>query len=134
MIQEPQISVEQALRKGFWTVKVPSMSVLLVPLAIAWFGMKFKFIPSMGYEGMKWFIPTFVTGFVGSWLVWSIQVPRWRLWAYRRVKNISHLKARAAESQLIWSDGSIFQKTEIMSRSVREELLRLELHSMHGAD
>lgn len=126
MIQQPEISVEQALRKGFWMVKLPSMSILLGPLAIMVWAMKAGFIPSMGYEGMKWFVPTFSISFVGSWLIWSIQVPRWRLWAYPRVGNILQLKALAAERQLIWRDGSLFEKTEIMSRSMRAELLRLE--------
>lgn len=134
MIQQPEMDIEQALRKGFWIVKLPSMSVLVGPLAIAWWAMKVGLIPSMGYEGMKWFIPIFITSFVGSWLVWSIQTPRWRLWAYPRVRNIPRLKALAVERQLIWGDGSVFERTEIMSRSTREELLRLESHSERAMD
>lgn len=128
------MDVEQALRKGFWMVKLPSMCVLLGPLAIAWGAMKAGLIPSVGYEAMKWFMPAFVTSFVGGWLVWSIQVPRWRLWAYSRVVDIPRLKALAVERQLIWNEGSIFEKTEIMSRSTREELSRLESQSAGAAD
>lgn len=102
------------------------MAVLLVPLVAFVMFAKLGYIASVGYAGMKWALPTFFVSFVGSWLVWSIQVPRWRLWAYRHVGDIPLLKRLAAAKQLIWNDGSIFEKTEIMSRSVREELKRLE--------
>jgi len=53
--------------------------------------------------------------FVAAWLWWSVQVPKWRLWAYERVDDIPELKRRAIEAQLIWPDGSIFSRTEIKS-------------------
>ena len=64
--------------------------------------------------------------------LWMIKAPS--LWAYQRVKNISRLKQLAIEKQLIWAEGSIFERTEIMSKRVRLELRRLESGSRsHGA-
>jgi len=60
-------------------------------------------------------IELFCGCFVAAWLWWSVQVPKWRLWAYERVDDIPELKRRAIEAQLIWPDGSIFSRTEIKS-------------------
>jgi hypothetical protein len=132
MLQET-ITAEQALKRAFWRVKLPSMAILIVPL-LAYAGLaKLNYVPSYGYAGMRLALPTLLFSFVGSWLVWSVQVPRWRLWAYRRVKDIEQLKELAIERQYIWPDGSIFEKTEIMSRKVRDELRKLEEVSKRGA-
>jgi hypothetical protein len=123
---ETPVSPEEALRRAFWMVKLPSMAVLLGPLLTFVLLAKLKYVPSIGYPGMKWAAPFFLVSFVGGWLVWSIQVPRWRLWAYRRVNDIALLKELAVERHIIWQDGSIFEKTEIASPHVRDELRRLE--------
>lgn len=121
-----EVEIDEALRRGFWMVKVPSLATLLVPLAIYIALVKLGYIPRFGYPGMRWALPVIFGSIGGSWLVWSVQVPRWRLWSYRRVRHIPLLKQAAAMDQLIWHEGSIFQRTEIMSRSVRIELERLE--------
>ena len=129
-----EITPEQAVRRAFWMIKAPCMTVLLAPLLAFIVLAKVKYIPSIGYPGMKWGLPTLLVSIVGGWLIWSVQVPRWRLWAYRRVKDISRLKELAMEKQLIWPEGSIFEKTEIMSKEARLELRRLEAESRsHGA-
>ncbi|WP_415878125.1 hypothetical protein [Methylomonas sp. TEB] len=123
------ISPEQALHKAFWMIKVPSMSLLLGPLLTYVLLAKLKIIPSIGYEGMKWALPCFLIAFFGGWLVWSIQVPRWRLWAYRQVEDIALLDRLAVERKLIWQAGSVFEKTEIMSSEVSAELEKLRVLS-----
>lgn len=73
-----------------------------------------------------WFGPTFFISIFGGWLIWSVQVPRWRLWSYQRVKDITELKEAAVYKQIIWPEGSFFQKTEWASKSVWDEIKRLE--------
>jgi hypothetical protein len=124
--QHDQVSVEEALQHGFWTVQVPSMAALFIPIAAFIALAKLGYIPSIAYPGMKWAVPTFLAALTAAWLIWSVQVPRWRLWAYRRVRDIALLKQRAVESQLIWPDSSIFTRTEIMSSGIRAELEQLE--------
>jgi hypothetical protein len=64
-----------------------------------------------------------------SWLGWSTQVPRWRVWAYRRVADIDALKVAAVSAGLIWPDGHLFERTELRSRDQAVEIRRLELAS-----
>jgi len=120
------ISIDEALDRAFWHIKVPSMTVLVGPMLLFVVLGKLGYIPSLGNEGFMWFGPTFFICILGSWLIWSIQVPRWRLWAYKRVKDISELKEEAEYAQLIWPEGSFFQKTEIASKRVWKQIKWLE--------
>lgn len=123
------ISPEQALSKAFWMVKLPSMAALILPLMAYVVLSKLRYLPSMGYPGLKWFILFFSVSFTGAWLIWSIQVPRWRLWAYRRIKDVKLLEHLAMQNQIIWETRSIFEKTEIMSRKARNEIQKLREES-----
>jgi hypothetical protein len=76
-------------------------------------------------------IPLVLGIFAGAWLTWSVLAPRWRLWAYRRVEDIDMLKALAVEQKLLWPEGHFFQRTEIASRALREELARIEREKAH---
>jgi hypothetical protein len=107
-------------------IKVPSMAVLLVPLLGMLFLIELGILPDRGPRAMAWGLPTIVCAIAGSWLVWSIQVPRWRLWAYQNANDLAAVKRLAAAKQIIWPEGSIFEKTEIASRETRRTLSDLE--------
>jgi hypothetical protein len=128
-----QVTPIEAIRRAFWTVKLPSLAMFFLPLGTYLALAKWGNVPSIGYAGMKWALAAFALSFVGSWLVWSVQIPRWRLWAYQRVEDIELLKELAVERQYIWPEGSFFQKTELMSQSVRNQLRTLEARPRHGA-
>jgi hypothetical protein len=115
-----------ALRRAFWSVKVPSMVLMLAPWIAFIAAAQLGYVPSVGPAGFKWFLPTFLGGFLAGWLVWSVQVPRWRLWAYQRVHDIEELKHRAVANQIIWPEGHFFEKTEIAGVRIREQLRLLE--------
>lgn len=64
---------------------------------------------------------------VAPWLIWSLQVTRWRLWAYRKVQDLEALRAEAVALSVIWPKGHLFEKTELRTRNQKLELERLEL-------
>lgn len=102
------------------------MAAFFVPALVCFLLAEWEYLPRYGMEGFKWFFFVFVGGLTASWLIWSIQVPRWRLWAYRQVDDLDVLKQEAVARQIIWPTGSFFERTEIASNKVREEILRLE--------
>ena len=73
----------------------------------------------IGNQGFRLFVMCFVSGFALGWLAWSILVPFWRLWAYRRVDDIEQLKATARFSPLM-------ERTELATNSVRRDIVALE--------
>jgi hypothetical protein len=105
---------------------LPSMALLLVPLAIVLVAAGRNVIPSHGAESSLWFGLAFLISFFGGWIAWSVQVPKWRLWAYERVEDIQELKTRAVASQLVWPDSSIFTRTEIASQETWSRIRDLE--------
>lgn len=128
-MQTQYLSPGEAVNRGLWTIVVPTIAVLVAPLVLFIALVKLHHLPTTGPGGMSWALPAFFVSCVGSQLVWSIQVPRWRLWAYRRVEDIASLKRLAVKRKMIGPEGSLFEWTEIMSRQVRDELRHLEAAS-----
>lgn len=122
MHESPRISIDEAINKAFWMVKIPSLTLLLGPLLLYVTLAGLNYVPSMGNDGFMWFAPTFLGSLSGSWLAWSIQIPRWRLWAYPQVDDIDELEHIAMESGYIWTQGGLFEKTEIMTGKMRKTL------------
>jgi hypothetical protein len=56
--------------------------------------------------------------FLLAWLVWSISIPKWRIWAFENIDEKFHnqLKTEAIKAKLIWPDGHMFEKTEIRTQ------------------
>jgi hypothetical protein len=125
-----RLTTDEAMRRAFWTIKLPSMALLFGTLLGTWLAMKLGWIPSRGMPGLKWGGPLFLLAFVGSWLVWSIQVPKWRLWTYERVDDIQSLKNQAVTAQIIWPDDSVFTRTELATRATWERIRKLEAENL----
>lgn len=122
------ITVEQALKAGRKTIYGLGKPLLILCLGQA-------AIVLIAPEKLGLFVPEIVKNFsiwlglLGIplvWLIWSIQTPRWKLWAYARVNNLAKLKIAAIGEGLIWPDGHIFEKTEICSSDMRKKILELE--------
>lgn len=73
-----------------------------------------------------WSLLFFLLALVWPWLIWSVQVTRWRLWAYPRVSDLDALKAQAVALGVIWPSGHWFEKTEWRTRNQALELERFE--------
>lgn len=126
MAPPENMTTEEALRKGFWMIRAPSTFLMISPLLANVALAEFGYIPHFGYEGMKLFLLMFLGGFSFGWLVWSIQVPRWKLLVYPHVKNLADLKKRAVVEKLIWPTGHLLEKTEMASSRVRERIREVE--------
>jgi hypothetical protein len=107
-------------------VKIPSMIGMFGPWFAFFVAINLDASRGVGVKGLWRFLPSFLGGFILGWLIWSIQVPHWRLWAYQRVADIDELKWSAVAAQILWPEGHVFQKTEIMSRTLRAKLKAFE--------
>jgi hypothetical protein len=95
-------SIAKAISIGLLVVNGPVLLLLLGPvLAI---------VLKPEWSELSVAYPIF---WVMAWLWWSLSIPRWRLWAYKRVEHVQALKRAAVASGLTWPDGWIFEKTEI---------------------
>ena len=124
------MSVERAVLVGMIWVNSAVLVGFLVPLLTVGIGGIMIADPSSALANLGPLVAGFMLGFVCSWLAWSSQITRWRVWAYRRVADIDALKSAAVSASLIWPEGHFFERTEFRSRDQIAELSRLEMASL----
>src|SRR5262245_49022892 len=95
-----QIGVARAIWTGLFWVNGGVLLLLFGPLFLV-----ARLMPQPGY----WSLAALIGGFVAAWLWWSVAVPRWRLWAYERVRDLAALRRSAVDVGLTWPSGHIFE-------------------------
>ncbi len=114
------VSVEKALNKG-------SLQLVLIPiLIIISVGGLSGYLNHLDIFKTPETIIVIVGGFVLGWYYWSYAVVNWKIWAFENVRNVHELKRKAIENNLIWPDGSWFEKTERKSEEQKRKLKYLE--------
>jgi cation transport ATPase len=98
------LTARKAVALGHLIVNIPVLVIILGFSLVGW-----VFFPTF------WFIFLLV-GFVLAWLWWSFAVPRWRRWALRHGAPAEELQTLAVTTGLVWSKGSVFEKTEFKIR------------------
>ncbi len=114
-----QVTVKKAFKRGHQMVNFPILAIMIIG-----FG-------TTVYLSKKGFNSTLVgilggSTFILMWLWWSLQISRWKVWAFGNVRNVHELKRKAIEQQLIWYDGSWFNKTEIWTSDQKRKWLTIE--------
>lgn len=121
------MSTGRAILIGILWVNGAVLLGFVVPLAAVFGGLSlWTSGPTSVWLGLVAPLAALGLSFVCGWLMWSSQITRWRLWAYRRVDDVDALKTAAVTASLIWPDGHVFERTEFRTRDQREELARLE--------
>ncbi|MEQ1732706.1 MAG: hypothetical protein ABL940_03485 [Bacteroidia bacterium] len=110
------VTVDEAISKGHRMVNYPVFIIMIGVIGLTIYLVLQKIIPTWGFP------VGFILAFVFAWLMWSIMITKWRLWAFDNVRNVHELRKRAIQEKLIWADDSIFEKTEIRSVKDKEKL------------
>jgi hypothetical protein len=113
------VTVDEALSRGKKQVNLPVFAILIILPGTSIGAQLF-------FELSAWIIAAgVISGFILAWLYWSFAITKWRVWAFENVRNVHELKMRAIKEKLIWTDGSIFEKTEIRTRADKQKLAAL---------
>jgi hypothetical protein len=115
------ITVEQALKKGLWKVKVPLMLTFVGFLATSCIVAYF-----IGIQIFYGTVFGFVIGGLCTLLLSSYLTVRWRIWAFTNVDDVHELRQAAITEQLLPADGSWLGKYELASDADKAQLLALE--------
>jgi hypothetical protein len=114
------VTVKESISKG--RLKLIYLPIILV-LSFIGLGIYLKTIELIE----DWMIAVFVLlGFLLAWLAWSYFVVEWKIWAFENVRNVHELKRKAIQNNLIWKEGSWFNKTEIINYEQKQKLKHLE--------
>ena len=114
------ISVNQAIIQGHLMVNVPVFIVIIGIPSLSYYLTNQNLIPEWSI------IIGLIIGFIMAWLIWSVMITKWRVWAFENVQHVHELKKRAIDEKLIWHDGSIFEKTEIRTAEEKQKLKNLK--------
>ncbi|WP_136668689.1 hypothetical protein [Flavobacterium sp. H122] len=114
------VSVKEAITKGkIYLMLVPCLIIFELPILVGFLAFFYEFSP--------WIILiSIVFGIILGCLFWSYNVVKWKIWAYENVRNVHELKRKAIRYNLIHSDNSWLNKTEIINDHQRQRLEQLE--------
>jgi hypothetical protein len=118
-----RITIDQAVDKARLTINLPATLIMMVAWAQALLIVPMGKAPLM-VMAVSIFIG--VSGWPMSWLYKAYMTPRWKLWAYPRVGNVQQLKEAAIKGRVLGTDNSFAEKSEICSKAMRHEILKLE--------
>jgi hypothetical protein len=125
--ESEMMSVGRAITAGLFWVNGSAMLGFALPIIVALVvsGMvDLDHLP--GFVALIGIAVVFALSFLMSWIAWSFQCPRWRVWAYRKVDDIEALKSSAVTAGLLWPEGHFFQRTELRAKAQSAELISLE--------
>lgn len=118
MTKEEEIEFNKALNYGQFFINFPVMIVMFGLMGLSWY------LNTIGLISKLIMIVGFVISFILAWIVWSLSIAKWRIWAFEKIDEKFHyiLKKEAIKAKLIWPDGHIFEKTEIRSESQKRKI------------
>ncbi len=89
------VTVQEAIRKGYRTVNLPSGGLFLAGVVIG-------FILNNEFKYPGWiFALTGGLGLLLSVIYWSIATTKWKIWAYENVDHIHEFEKKAREARMI---------------------------------
>jgi len=116
-----QITVDKAIKRGHLIVNVPVAVLMFGTPILGMYLSSVKIIPTFGIA------ISFILGFGLAWLYWSYKITKWRLWAFKNVRNVHELKKRAIQEGLIWKDNKWYERTEIQTESDKLNWKKLQI-------
>ncbi|EGF92955.1 hypothetical protein ABI_13940 [Asticcacaulis biprosthecium C19] len=118
-----RVTIDQAIQKARMTVHMPATCIMFA----AW-GQALILVPSGQLPQVFLFMSmaVAVSGWPLAWLYRAWMTPRWKLWAYAGAGNVQQMKDAAIVAKVIGPDGGFSEKSEICSKEMRAQILRLE--------
>lgn len=109
MTKEEEIELNKVVNKGQIFINFPVMIVMFGLMGL------FYYLNKLDLISRPIMLVGFAISFILGWLVWSLFITKWRIWAFEKTDERFHsiLKNEAIKAKLIWPDGHIFEKTEI---------------------
>ena len=109
------VTVKEAIRKGQLEVNLPSVVIYILTTSYCFYLYKFESFP------LWLFVASLFFAIIPTWIYWSYAIVKWRLWAFKNVKNVHELKDKAVMYYLIWEDNLIYNKTEVWTKFQKRE-------------
>jgi len=114
------ITVGEAISKGHKTITYPGIFLLFSVMGLTVFlGILLRPHVWIWLIGLP-------LSFILPCIFWGIRITKWKVWAFRNVRNVHELKKRAVLEMLMYNDHSFYNKMEIWNASDKEQWLNLQ--------
>lgn len=114
------VTVDEAISRGRRMVSYPVMAIMFGIIGVSVFLSIQNIIPAL------YMVIGIVAGIALAWLYWSFSITKWKVWAFDNVRNVHELQRKAIEAQLIWTEGSFWEKTERWNAADRDKWALLQ--------
>jgi len=114
------VTVDEAISRGRRMISYPVMAIMFGIIGLSFYLSTQHLIPA------AYMVAGIVAGILLAWLYWSFMVTRWKVWAFENVRNVHDLQRKAIEAQLMWNDGSFWNKTEIWNSADKDKWAQLQ--------
>jgi len=114
------VTVEEAISRGRRMISYPVMVIMFGIIGISVYLNTQNLIPAL------YMIIGIAASLLLAWLYWSFMITKWKVWAFDNVRNVHELQRKAVEAQLIWTEGSFWEKTEIWNSADRDKWALLQ--------
>jgi hypothetical protein len=123
-----QVTTSRAVLVGTLWVTLPVIAIMFG----GWFGLGYALLNtwSLPLDANAWaslgavLIAILWGPWIAAWVWWSLNVPKWRIWALRHNGNWPEVERAAIAAGLIWNErnwwGRLFARTEIWSTKDRQ--------------
>jgi hypothetical protein len=118
-----RVTIDQAIQKAKMTVHMPATCLMFA----AW-GQALILVPSNLLPPLFLYLSAAIaiSGWPLAWVYRSYMTPRWKLWAYAGAGNVQQMKEAALKAKVVAPDNSFAEKSEICSKEMRSQILKLE--------
>lgn len=117
---QQKVTIDDAIEKGERFVNYPSYIILSIGVfLIIYLGNLFNYT-------LWFYIVGFIVILAISCFYWSLNIAKWRIWAFSEVRNVHELKKRAIQQHIIGVENGVFEKLEIRNKNQQEQWQKLQ--------
>jgi hypothetical protein len=114
------VTVDEAISRGRRMITFPVMGIMFGLIGLSVYLSSEDIIPAL------YMVIGIAAGVLLGWVYWSFMITKWKLWAFENVRNVHDLQRKAVEAQLIWNEGSFWEKTEIRNQADKDKWASLQ--------
>jgi hypothetical protein len=118
-----RVIIEEAIAKAKMTIHLPATCLMFAAWGQALILVPSRLLPDL-YTYMSMAIA--ISAWPMAWAYRAYMTPRWKLWAYSGAGNVQQMKDAAIAAKVIGPDNGFAEKSEICSKEMREQILKLE--------
>jgi hypothetical protein len=120
-----EISIDKAIKKGHRMINRPMLIICCITF-VTFLSLN-SFFEKHLITGLLFVILMLFSMILFPFIYRGFVLPKWKIWAFKNVRNVHELKKRAIQEDLLFEKQNIFTKIEFLSKKEKSEWKLIEL-------